>query len=62
MHCNVAIRTLVHRDGRIRANAGGGITTLSDPAAEYDETRHKLAGMERALQCRANAPDSESRR
>lgn len=56
MHWNVAIRTLVHRNGRIRANAGGGVTTLSDPAAEYDETLHKLLGIERTLQRRAEAP------
>ena len=24
MHCNIAIRTLVHRQGRVRGNAGGG--------------------------------------
>ena len=56
MHWNVAIRTLVHKNGRIRANAGGGVTTLSDPAAEYDETLHKLLGIERTLQRRAEAP------
>ncbi len=56
MHWNVAIRTLVHKGGRIRANAGGGVTTLSDPAAEYDETLHKLLGIERTLQRRAEAP------
>jgi anthranilate/para-aminobenzoate synthase component I len=46
----------VHKNGRIRANAGGGVTTLSDPAAEYDETLHKLLGIERTLQRRAEAP------
>lgn len=56
MHWNVAIRTLVHKGGRIRANAGGGVTALSDPAAEYDETLHKLLGIERTLQRRAEAP------
>jgi anthranilate/para-aminobenzoate synthase component I len=59
MHCNIAIRTLVHRAGRIRTNTGGGITTLSDPAAEYEETRHKLAGLERALNVSASVPPSE---
>lgn len=58
MHCNIAIRTLVHRAGRIRTNTGGGITTLSDPAAEYEETRHKLAGLERALNVSASVPPS----
>ncbi|GAB4149140.1 MAG: aminodeoxychorismate synthase component I [Planctomycetota bacterium] len=49
MHLNLAIRTLVHRNGLLRANAGGGITSLSDPAAEYDETLQKMAGIARAL-------------
>ncbi|MGE3174707.1 MAG: anthranilate synthase component I family protein [Planctomycetota bacterium] len=57
-HLNVAIRTMVAHGDRVRANAGGGITALSDPAAEYDETLHKLAGIERALQCRAAAPEA----
>ncbi|MFM1874143.1 MAG: Aminodeoxychorismate synthase component 1 [Planctomycetota bacterium] len=49
MHLNIAIRTMVHRDGRLRMNAGGGVTALSDPAAEWEETLHKLAGLERAI-------------
>jgi len=28
---------------------GGGIVAQSDPAAEYEETLHKAAGMLRAL-------------
>ncbi len=56
MHWNVAIRTLVHKKGRVRANAGGGVTALSDAAAEYDETLHKLLGIERTLQRSAEAP------
>jgi para-aminobenzoate synthetase component 1 len=57
MHLNIAIRTMVHQDGRVRCNAGGGITSLSDPAAEYDETLYKMAGIERALQCRIEVPE-----
>jgi len=49
MHLNVAIRTMVVREGRVRLHAGGGITAESDPAAEYDETLHKAVGMVRAL-------------
>jgi para-aminobenzoate synthetase component 1 len=52
MHLNVAIRTMTWRDGAIRLNAGGGITADSDPAAEYEETLHKAAGMLRALGAR----------
>lgn len=58
MHLNIAIRTMVHRGGRIRCNAGGGITSLSDPAAEFEESLHKMAGIERALQCRIAPPES----
>jgi aminodeoxychorismate synthase component I len=56
MHLNIAIRTLVHRRGRLRGNAGGGITALSEPAAEWRECLAKMAGLERALQRRAQFP------
>ncbi|MBK8974825.1 MAG: aminodeoxychorismate synthase component I [Planctomycetes bacterium] len=50
LHLNIAIRTMVATaDGRLRLNAGGGVTADSDPAAEYEETLHKAAGMLRAL-------------
>ena len=49
LQLNVAIRTLVHRDGRVRFNVGGGITADSDPAQEFEETLHKAAGIVRAL-------------
>jgi len=49
MHLNVAIRTMTVRHGRVRCNAGGGITARSDPATEYEETLHKAEGMFRAL-------------
>jgi para-aminobenzoate synthetase component 1 len=62
MHLNIAIRTMVHRDGRIRCNAGGGITALSEPAREWEETMHKLAGIERALQVRATFPAQAQRK
>ena len=35
---NIAIRTLVVEDGKIELRTGGGITLLSDPQAEYEET------------------------
>ncbi len=56
MHCNIAIRTLVHRGGRLRGNAGGGVTTLSDPHQEWRETLAKMAGIERALQVPVGIP------
>jgi para-aminobenzoate synthetase component 1 len=58
MHLNVAIRTLVLRGGALRGNAGGGVTALSDPRAEWRETLAKLAGIERALQRRAAVPEA----
>ena len=57
MHLNIAIRTLVHRGGRVRGNAGGGITALSDPHLEWRESLAKMAGLERALQSRVAIPD-----
>jgi para-aminobenzoate synthetase component I len=57
LHLNIAIRTLVYRQGRLRGNAGGGVTALSDPAAEWQETLHKMAGLEAALQRPIEVPD-----
>lgn len=38
---NIAIRTITIEDGRMTLCAGGGITLLSDPEAEYEETLTK---------------------
>ena len=57
MHLNIAIRTLVHRQGLVRGNAGGGVTALSDPHQEWRESLAKMAGLERALQCRVAVPE-----
>ncbi len=46
---SIAIRTALVTPRAIHYAAGGGITTDSDPAAEYQETLHKAAGMEQAL-------------
>jgi para-aminobenzoate synthetase component 1 len=51
MDLNVAIRTLVWREGRVRFNTGGGITAESVPAAEFEETVHKARGLVAALAC-----------
>jgi len=48
-HLNVAIRTMVVRDGVVRLHVGGGVTAESDPAREFDETLHKALGMVQAL-------------
>jgi len=46
---NIAIRTATVAATSIRFSAGGGITSESDPDAEYRETLHKAQGMVRAL-------------
>ncbi|MEQ8846324.1 anthranilate synthase component I family protein [Botrimarina sp.] len=45
MDSSVLIRTLTFADGWVQAPVGGGVTVLSDPVAEYDETWHKAAGL-----------------
>lgn len=49
MDLNIAIRTLTCSGGELTLNAGGGITLLSDPAAEYDETLLKAEAVMSAL-------------
>lgn len=46
---NIAIRTLVVREGTATYGVGAGIVADSDPEAEYDETMHKAAGLFAAL-------------
>jgi para-aminobenzoate synthetase component 1 len=55
MHLNIAIRTMVVRDGIVRFHVGGGVTADSDPAAEYEETLHKAAGLLEALRAEVGA-------
>lgn len=45
MDSNIAIRTLVHSDNRIRFWAGGGIVADSDQEQEYLECYHKAAAL-----------------
>ncbi|QSA96739.1 aminodeoxychorismate synthase component I [Methylococcus sp. EFPC2] len=45
MDSNIAIRTLVHSDSRIRFWAGGGIVADSDMEQEYQECYHKAAAL-----------------
>jgi para-aminobenzoate synthetase component I len=42
MDMNIAIRTAVLKPGRASLHAGGGVTILSDPVAEYVETEIKV--------------------
>jgi para-aminobenzoate synthetase component 1 len=46
---SLLIRTFVQRRGWLQCGVGGGIVAQSDPAAEYEETLVKAAGMIRAL-------------
>ena len=46
---NIAIRTMVARDGRVYLSAGGGIVADSDAEQEYRETLDKARGMIDAL-------------
>jgi aminodeoxychorismate synthase component I len=46
---NVAIRTMVIKDGRAHLWSGGGIVADSDPDLEYEESLVKARGMMRAL-------------
>ncbi len=46
---SILIRTFTVRRGWIQCSVGGGIVAQSAPAAEYEETLHKAAGMLSAL-------------
>ena len=52
MDSNIAIRTLLHKEGRLSLSAGGGIVADSDPEAEYAETFHKIAAILKMLRMR----------
>jgi aminodeoxychorismate synthase component I len=45
---NIAIRTVVARDGRAEFHVGAGITADSDPSQEWQETLHKAEGILKA--------------
>lgn len=45
MDTNIAIRTMVHRDGKISFSAGGGIVADSRMESEYQETFDKASAM-----------------
>ncbi|AOV16961.1 hypothetical protein BJI67_07680 [Acidihalobacter aeolianus] len=49
MDLNILIRTLEWNSGELRFRTGAGIVADSHPAAELEETRHKAAGLLRAL-------------
>ncbi len=49
MDLNIAIRTMVVKDGKAHFSVGGGIVADSEPEAEYQETLDKAKGMMEAL-------------
>ena len=49
MQFNVAIRTMIVKDGLVHIHVGGGIVADSDPAEEYAETLVKARAMFAAL-------------
>lgn len=46
---NIVIRTAVHQNGTYQIGVGGGITSESDPIAEYNETMQKAKALLYAL-------------
>ena len=42
---NIAIRTAVREDSQLSFHSGAGIVADSDPEKEFEETRHKAAGL-----------------
>ncbi|GGE52993.1 aminodeoxychorismate synthase, component I [Agaricicola taiwanensis] len=47
---NIAIRTVLFQDGQASFQAGGGVTALSDPELEYQETLNKAERIFRAFE------------
>jgi para-aminobenzoate synthetase component 1 len=45
MEFNVAIRTMIIKDGLVHTSVGGGIVAESNPAAEFEETLVKAKAM-----------------
>jgi len=53
---SIAIRTMVQEGETLHFSVGSGITAGSVPAREYEETLHKAAGMEQALEAYRCSP------
>ncbi|MCK4662857.1 MAG: anthranilate synthase component I family protein [Bacteroidales bacterium] len=49
MDFNILIRTLFYNNNNISFNVGGGITLLSEPLMEYEETIHKAKNIYEAI-------------
>jgi anthranilate synthase component 1 len=46
----IALRTAIHKDGRLIIQAGGGVVADSDPESEYQETINKARALVRAAE------------
>jgi len=46
---NIVIRSILHCNGTVHFQVGGGIVADSDPASEYEETLHKGRALMEAL-------------
>jgi len=46
----IVLRAALFKDGKIYAQAGGGVVADSDPKAEYEETLHKAGAARRAAE------------
>ena len=51
---NIAIRTVIIKDGVAYAQSGGGIVADSDPAAEWDESITKVRALVAGIKCVQN--------
>lgn len=49
MDLNIVIRTMVHKEGKVYFQVGGGIVWDSDPELEYEETLHKAKALMKTL-------------
>ena len=59
MDSNIAIRTLVYEGRKACFNVGGGIVADSNPAAEYQETLDKAAGVFSSFEATQNKSAAE---
>jgi anthranilate synthase component 1 len=54
----IAIRSAVLADGRIHVHSGAGIVAGSVPEKEFEETEHKAAALQRAIELAAGLPET----
>ncbi|TWI75337.1 para-aminobenzoate synthetase component 1 [Desulfobotulus alkaliphilus] len=57
MDLNVAIRTVICKDGKAHYSTGGGVVWDSDPEEEYKETLHKAAPFFKAFDLEPGFPE-----